>query len=186
MKLLIRDDFFESVDELRKIALSIDYVTHQEMDRETKSAGWKGSRSRKLMYYDKVFLYMCEQKIMKAVKEYFDDKKLYMNSYFHLTFNDTKTCIPNFGFEKYHKDSVLYAGVVYLTPDAPREAGTSILNGNENKIFNAENVYNRLVCYPGNYVHAVSDTFGDTKETARMTLSFFIDKRPLPDDGNPQ
>jgi len=186
MKLLICDNFFESVDELRKMALSLNYTTHEEMDRETKSIGWKGSRSKKLMSYDKVFLYMCEQKIMKAVKEYFNDKKLYMNSYFHLTFDHTKNCIPNFGFEKYHKDSVLYAGVVYLTPDAPKEAGTSILNGNENKIFNAENIYNRLICYPGNYIHAVSDTFGDTKENARLTLSFFIDKKPLLDIGNPR
>lgn len=186
MKLLIHDDFFESVDELRKIALSTDYVTHEEMNSTITSGGWKGCRSRNLMSHDKVFLYMCEQKIMKAVKEYFNDRKLFLTSYFHITFDETKNCIPDFGFDKYHQDPCLYAGIVYLKPDAPREAGTSILNGDENKIIDVENVYNRLVCYPGKYVHAVSDTFGDTKESGRMTLSFFIDKKPLSNHGNPQ
>jgi len=185
MKLLIHDDFFESVDELRKIALSVNYTTHEEMDKKTNSSGWKGCRSKKLISYEKVFLYMCEQKILKAVKEFFNDKKLYMNSYFHITFDSTKNSTPNFGFDKYHKDSCLYAGIIYLTPNSPLEAGTSILNGNENKIVDVKNVYNRLVCYPGDYIHAVSDTFGETRETGRMTLSFFIDKNPLPDQGNP-
>ena len=37
-----------------------------------------------------------------------------------------------------------------------------------------ENVYNRFVSYPGKYIHAVSNTFGDTKETARLTLNYFV------------
>jgi len=186
MKLLVHDDFFDSPDDIRKIALSLKYTTHEAMEEETHSSGWKGCRSKKLISYDKVFLYMCEQKIMKAVKEFYNDKKLFMNSYFHFTYDKTKYSSPDFGFEKYHRDYILYAGLVYLTPNAPRDAGTSILNGNENKIVNVENVYNRLICYSGNYIHAVSDTFGETNEDARLTLTFFIDKKPLPDEGNPR
>jgi len=61
-----------------------------------------------------------------------------------------------------------------LTPDAPLNAGTSILYAEENKFVNLENKYNRLVAYESHRIHALSDTFGTTKETGRLTFTFFL------------
>ncbi len=37
-----------------------------------------------------------------------------------------------------------------------------------------DNKFNRLVAYPSSLIHAPTDLFGDTMETGRLTLSFFI------------
>lgn len=189
MNLLIRDDFFDQdiAQKLREIALSLDYTTDREMsERMGNRDGWKGSRTKKIAHYDKFFLYSCEQKVFKATSEFFDFKKLKITSYFHMTFEDTKKS-ENYIRYKYHRDfSAQFAGIIYLTPDAPLEMGTSILDEENNKIINVENVYNRLVAYPSSYLHAVSDVFGKTKESARMTFTFFIhDKDTNLDIGNP-
>ena len=189
MQILIEDNFFDSnsLEKLRKFGLSFDYISSQQMEEKMGSdRGWKGYRTRKLTSYDKFFLYNCQEKIFKKVGEFFDCKKLQITSYFHLTFEDTKK-ITTYIRDKYHRDTdCVYAGIVYMTPNPQLNAGTSILDEENNKIVDIDNVYNRLVSYPGNYFHAISDTFGTTKEDARMTLTFFVHEKYMTlDRGNP-
>lgn len=188
MNNLIVDNFFDDPDEIRKIALSRYYRYSGN-----NNGGWKGERTFPLRDYgstcpccqqeinsnfqsEQNFLIEKSEKIFNACKEHYniDDENITITSYFHITTEDTKNSMQYFAQEKFHQDSCLLAGVVYLTPDAPLDAGTSILYAEENKFVNIENKYNRLVAYESHRIHALSDSFGTSKETGRLTFTFFI------------
>ena len=95
-----------------------------------------------------------------------------------------------------------WAGIVYLTPDAPLSSGTGFyrfkdgamnqmdgdLLGNHKEADNASqdvtkwelvdqvgNVFNRLVLFNGNRYHCSMDYFGSSKEDGRLFQLFFFD-----------
>ena len=87
-----------------------------------------------------------------------------------------------------------WAGVIYLTPDAPLSGGTGMfrhirtgaevasqLDGYESLDYTKweltdiiANRYNRLVLYRSDMFHTSLDYFGNTKETARLFQLFFL------------
>ena len=102
----------------------------------------------------------------------------------------------------YHCDSQQWAGMLYLTPNAPHQCGTStwarkgtdirhnkhpeimqcFLPGSRNfdrtlfepvDVFG--NVYNRLVIFNAGYVHSASEYFGFNEQNARLWHMFFFD-----------
>jgi hypothetical protein len=99
-----------------------------------------------------------------------------------------------------HTDSVFdWAGLCYLTPDAPAGTGTSILLNKKVKTLNLENrklqekigndwqdltkwevhdivgnKFNRLVLYRGQLAHAPMLHFGNDIHTGRLTQVFFF------------
>ena len=103
----------------------------------------------------------------------------------------------------YHADGQRWAGMIYLTPDAPPWSGTNMLRHRETKIhhtsqvvsdmseiFNQKtfldpspyetvdkfgNIYNRLTLFDGNNIHAAGGYFGWDKESARLWHMFFFD-----------
>lgn len=101
----------------------------------------------------------------------------------------------------YHCDEQKWAGMIYLTPDAPYQTGTSTWAHKEKKIhhnsmpgimdcFNQRtfldrtpyepvdtfgNVFNRLVIFDGGLIHSATDYFGDCKENCRLWHMFFFD-----------
>jgi hypothetical protein len=105
----------------------------------------------------------------------------------------------------YHADPQQWAAVIYLTPDAPHEAGTSLLRHKRtgsrhssdpnileawkdtaptglyldgtpwDEIDKAGNVFNRLIIWDGHCPHSASKYFGFTKETSRLFHIFFFD-----------
>lgn len=189
---LIIDNFFEDPDEIRRIALSRYY--RYGNDNRGRS-GWRGERSFPIRSLDSVcpccqqeiksdfyseqkLLLKYSQKIFDLCKKHYGidnfDEDYTITAYFHVSTEKTLTSMPFFNQNKFHEDSCPLAGVVYLTPDAPPSAGTSILYAEENKIVNIENKYNRLVAYESNRIHALSDAFGTTRETGRLAYTFFI------------
>jgi len=185
---LIIDNFFDDPDKIREIALSR-YFRYGGIN----NGGWKGERTYPIrdlgttcpccqqeinsgFQSEQNFLIKKSQKIFDACKKHYsiDDENIIITSYFHITTEETKNSMPYFSQEKFHQDTCFVAGVVYLTPDAPLNAGTSILYAEENKFVNLENKYNRLVAYESHRIHALSDTFGTTKETGRLTFTFFL------------
>lgn len=97
----------------------------------------------------------------------------------------------------------VWAGVVYLTPDAPMTAGTCFYKHKETgkrikdePFFHSPdseklhwdsidytkweladsvaNVYNRAIFYRGDMFHCAGHYFGHTKENARLTQTFFF------------
>jgi len=96
-----------------------------------------------------------------------------------------------------HADSFnTWAGVCYLTPDAPVSSGTALYRYKETKEYErlsndamqldgydytkwemtdyVSNKYNRLVLYRGNLYHASLDYFGNNRENGRLFQTFFF------------
>ena len=99
----------------------------------------------------------------------------------------------------YHRDHLNYAGLLYLTPDAPFSTGTTLYAHKETKIrsvpderraevfsggffdktkFEAVdvigNVYNRLVLFDATNIHAASCYFGQDVTDSRLFQIFFF------------
>jgi len=100
----------------------------------------------------------------------------------------------------YHYDNQEYAGVLFLTPDAPPNTGTSFYRSKYTKKNKVEpkdipiafkngfldstefdlvdtvgNVYNRLVLFDAQMIHAASTYFGNNIENGRLFQLFFFD-----------
>ena len=100
----------------------------------------------------------------------------------------------------YHYDSQKYAGVLFLTPDAPINSGTQFFRSRHTKkmkvpsedhstvfrngfydstefesVDTVGNVYNRLVLFDAQLIHAAPVYFGNSKENGRLFQLFFFD-----------
>jgi glycosyltransferase involved in cell wall biosynthesis len=100
----------------------------------------------------------------------------------------------------YHWDGQSWAGMVYLTPDAPYQTGTSFFAHKQLKtkqegdygseecfnggfydktkfdlVDSVGNVFNRLVLFDAKSIHAASEYFGQTLEDSRLFHLFFFD-----------
>ena len=170
-KILIQDNFFDNAEDLRDLALSTRFFSAEEKNYDV---GWRGYRTNELWDLDKNVLEVSCQKIRDELIKFFDLKidKDEGNFYFHIALTHTKNTLENFDINKFHIDDSRFAGIVYLSPNPPMKTGTTIIIDNQKK--GIENKFNRLVAYPSTYVHAPTDLFGDTMESGRLTLSFFI------------
>jgi hypothetical protein len=98
-----------------------------------------------------------------------------------------------------HHDPSEWTGILYLTPDAPVNAGTAIWRHKKTKIFkhtteeqvdstdsndwegivNIGNVYNRMALFKGHLYHSsVIPGFGHDKYSGRLTQVFFFNTTP--------
>ena len=129
---------------------------------------------------------------------------------FPIPCNEKTECVYNGSFQYttsrdrswIHTDSWNnWAGVVYMTPDAPLSAGTAFYrfkngeyNEEDTKILNTKvdtdkssqdltkwelvdrvgNVFNRLILFNSKRFHMSMDYFGDTKENGRLFQVFFF------------
>jgi hypothetical protein len=100
----------------------------------------------------------------------------------------------------YHADTQMYAGVLFLTPNAPAAAGTKLFRSlpsgvrkpdaiTHDEVFRggfydstkfeeidvAGNVYNRLILFDARLIHAADTYFGTTRENGRLIQLFFFD-----------
>jgi hypothetical protein len=100
----------------------------------------------------------------------------------------------------YHIDTQQYAGIIFLTPDSPPESGTTfyrskitknmkIENNDYNSVFRrgfydssqfeivdvVGNLYNRLVLFDAQMIHAASNYFGNDLINGRLFQMFFFD-----------
>lgn len=173
MKLLVKDNFLDDIDHLRDRGLQSKYHYSEDFSVDV---GWRGYRTLELELENDKFINYCGNKILEEVYQFFGIKGYSITSHFHISLSKTKETLKNFEDKKYHFDQTEYAGVLYLYPNPPKGTGTSILDGENNKIIQVENVYNRLVCYPGTLIHAPTNLFGDTMKDGRMTFTFFISK----------
>ena len=70
------------------------------------------------------------------------------------------------------------AGVIYLNPihlNKPENHGTIIFNKNKDS-FTMPYVYNTLIMYRSDFNHAPLAGFGNSLDTARLSMIFTIDK----------
>jgi hypothetical protein len=181
---IVVDNFYSNPDEVREFALSCNF--------EANIAYHKGKRTASCYRFN-------------GIKERFESligKKIInweINKYPNGCF---QTCIAGDQLV-YHYDFQDYAGIIFLTPDAPVETGTSLFrskitktkkinmnNGDEigvifkNGFLDATqfelideigNVYNRLLLFDAKNIHSASEYFGCNLENGRLFQMFFFD-----------
>jgi hypothetical protein len=169
---IIVDNFLDNPDKVRESAMNIDfYIT----------GSYPGKRSDRA---DHDYENYVQQKVEKILNCSRIDWKL-ASFQFQLCLEGDTTWI--------HFDQTQWAGILYLTPDAPIAAGTGIFRHKESKIYQGPsehhstkdeewelitmigNVYNRLVLYKGSLYHrSLVPGFGDSKDNGRLTQVFFF------------
>lgn len=176
---IIIDDFYNNPDEVREFALS------QTFD---VTGNWPGSRT-------KTFLNESTKEGLQGILQNAAGKITAWNSTDGLTGSFQLTTSLDRSWV--HVDNFnSWAGVLYLTPDAPVSGGTGLFkrkktnsmfddgdfleNGESQDMTKWElvdhigNKYNRLVLYRGNIWHTSMDYFGNSKENGRLFQLFFL------------
>jgi len=180
------DNFYDNPDEVRKFALE------QEFGDESVITGFVGRRT-------------FNQFLFPGLKEAFESvmgKKITkweehgMNGRFQICWSGERLV--------YHCDSQRWGGMIYLTPNAPFQCGTTLYADKKNRartyydpgwddywsntpgdchldrtpfepVDVLGNVYNRLVIFDASCIHSASEYFGTNKENARLWQMFFFD-----------
>lgn len=120
------------------------------------------------------------KKIYNIKKQKLEDNPLIdpmITTYFHRSPANTVNAFWDFYTDRFHKDYISCAGVIFLNPNPPALSGTSILDARNINFINVENIYNRLIAYDGYNLHAQSGCFGDSPESSRLTIVFFIHEK---------
>lgn len=178
---IVVDNFYEDPDLIRNFALSQEFKKHENFH--------KGKRTEKLFKFQG--LKECFESILGNKIKGWDEYGV--NGCFQYCIGGDQLV--------YHRDSQEYAGVLFLTPDAPPDCGTSFYRSKHTKKMKAEtdeefeivfkdgfldstgfdvvdvvgNVYNRLVLFDARQIHAASNYFGNKAENGRLFQIFFFD-----------
>jgi hypothetical protein len=185
-RVFIVDNFYSDPYAVREYALQQEFFDDE---------GYIGNRTRKQFFIPGVkeaFENIIGEKIKGWLPE--DDWGRYgMNARFQYNVSGQPLV--------YHCDAQKWAAMIYLTPDAPFEAGTSMYAHKKTRIrhmhepepmraFNQKtfldptpyqpvdvvgNVFNRLVIFDGQMIHAASCYFGDNITNCRLWHMFFFD-----------
>jgi len=169
---LIVDNFLDKPDLVRQSALSLDFY---------RSGSFPGLRTDRADHdYEKYIKEKLEKILNLNISGFYQDSFC-----FQLCLENNETWI--------HHDETHWAGILYLTPEAPVSAGTAIYRHIPTGVFSGPaeidvkdtenweiitavgNLYNRLVLYKGNMFHrSLVSGFGHSKETGRLTQTFFF------------
>lgn len=181
-RLWIVDDFYADPHSVREFALNQEF--------EPNLNYYKGSRTR-------------EQFIIPGTKEAFEKimgRKITNWTETHGMCGRFQYCTAEDALV-YHCDGQTFAGMVYLTPDAPYSCGTSLFAHkrtglrNENDfgdvnvfgetgfydrtkfelVDTAGNVFNRLVLFDAKCIHSANEYFGTDLTSSRLFHLFFFD-----------
>ena len=169
-KIVVVDDFLKNPDELREFALSQTYGRRGSAGVRTEPFSFEIYRS-------------CFSDLLDEKVEMGDPSSQPCNGCFQWCNAETPKVI--------HADQQTWAGALYLTPDAPPEAGTIMYRSREANaanrfnggffdetkwevVDNIGNVYNRLVLWSGREVHSAAVYFGQTMEDSRLFQVFFF------------
>ena len=182
----IIDNFYEDPDLVRKFALNQDY------DIGGIGRGYIGNRTYQQFLFPGLkerFEEIMGQKIVK-----WEDYG--MNGRFQYCWSGQPVV--------YHCDRQMWGGMIYLTPDAPFECGTTLYAHKKTRArtYNEDgydyswknipgdphldgtpfepvdvhgNVYNRLAIFDASCIHSASEYFGTVKENCRLWQMFFFD-----------
>jgi len=183
-QLIVVDDFLENPDEMRELAL-------QQKYKPRHSAGVRSEETFPFFeIYRDCFAELLDEDI--SFREFCEPVGESVNGCF-------QWCKPP-QHKVIHCDAQRWAGALYLTPDAPVEAGTTLYRHKETKerydtspglfsggyydetrwevVDNIGNIYNRLVLWHGTTVHAASVYFGQEIHDSRLFQVFFFNGRP--------
>lgn len=178
VNLIIIDDFYSNPDSVRNFALSQEFNV---------TGNFPGSRTKEFLTGDVKEAIEFNMQFAGKVTDWMnhDPETSYTGAFQLATAND-RTWI--------HADYYnMWAGVVYLTPDAPFTGGTGLYRHkatNEFRRINSNyegndytkwdlfdrigNKYNRMIIYRGDLFHASLDYFGNNLQDGRLFQTFFF------------
>lgn len=185
--ILVIDNFYNNPDSIRNYALKL------EFDRKGNFPGYRSSNYLIEEAKEKIqnLLLPSAGKIINWISDPVDS---FTGSFQICTYTE-RTWIHT---DEYNN----WAGVLYLTPDAPISSGTAFYQHKESKIFKIENSeidnvlntrdncfdytkwektdvicnrYNRLVLFRADLYHASLDYFGFLNTNCRLTQVFFLE-----------
>ena len=179
---LLFDNFYSNPTEVRNYALSQPFNV---------TGNYPGARTEVLPHNDSMNAKTMFESILHKKITWWPEK---YNTAFQYTTKNDKTWV--------HYDPTNWAAVLYLTPDAPLEAGTAIYRHKDSKIHSlnrndpltdynnsqelndvdkwepivqVSNIFNRLVMYRGEYYHrSMLPGFGDNQFNGRLFQTFFF------------
>ena len=185
-KLFVVDNFYENPDLVRAYALQQEYNSDLRFYKGRRTFGRHSTPQIRQKFEE-----IMGEKIVRwdTPSEEFGGS---MNGVFQY-------CTPEDALV-YHYDSQKWAAMIFLTPNAPLNTGTSFYRHKETGITLADeadadrafsggyydatkfelidtvgNVYNRCVIFDARAIHAASEYFGQTKEDSRLFHIFFFD-----------
>jgi hypothetical protein len=176
LDLLIIDNFYSDPDSVRKFALRQEFSV---------KGNFPGARTKPFFTND----------VKAAIEYYMQFAGKITNTYENSGFTGAFQLATAMDRTWIHSDPYnMWAGVCYLTPDAPYTAGTGLFRhkatGQHRRIEKDHegydytkydlfdrigNKYNRLIIYRGDLFHASLDYFGDNLENGRLFQTFFFD-----------
>jgi FkbM family methyltransferase len=183
---IVVDNFYEHPDEIREFALKQDYV------EGGFGRGFIGRRTEQQFLFSGL-KERFEQILGKKITKWEDHG---MNGRFQIAWSGEPLV--------YHCDDQRWGGMIYLTPNAPYQCGTTLyahkqtrarsyydegwdaawkdipgdphLDGTSFESVDViGNVYNRLVIFDASNIHSASQYFGTVAENSRLWQMFFWD-----------
>lgn len=179
---IVVDKFYKNPDTIRSFAYQQQFIYNEKF--------YKGMRTPKTFLFEGL-----KEEFETLIGEQITD---WENHQFNGCFQVTSAE----NLQVYHCDENTWAGVVYLTPDAPAQSGTclyrsKITGQNDNRIASQEerntifaggfydstkfektddvgNIYNRLVLFRGTRIHSAGPYFGKNLGDGRLVHLFFF------------
>ncbi|MBC7786425.1 MAG: hypothetical protein H7Z18_03005 [Methylophilaceae bacterium] len=196
------ENFYDNPDAIRKFALGQKYEFLE--DRKDSQYVFPGCRTKDIYDLDAKL----HEKICKKLVSIFH---IHEHDLMRWTISTSfQSVTEDYGKGVIHTDSnTIFAGVLYLTPNAPLNSGTSLykkgatfdakkyqasLEKNDDsfrvgekilstdyhsmfdEVVKVNNVYNTLIIYEGDTLHAANQFFGGTLKDSRLAQVFFINK----------
>jgi hypothetical protein len=175
LELMIIDNFYQDPDEVRKYALS------QPFDVK---GNFPGARTKPYLPEDVKSCIGHWMSFAGPITNWYEDDG-YTGSF------QIATALDRTWIHADHYNT--WAGVCYLTPDAPYTGGTGLFRHKESSEHSRStqdyegydytkwdlfdrigNKYNRLIIYRGDLFHASLDYFGDNLQNGRLFQTFFF------------
>lgn len=164
------DNFYKNPDKIREFALS------QSYDNEENSDGrYPGKRTKPLNEIDEQMFNQFCKKLMAVFYEYTTPVNWFVSTTFEIIkpYSDVRESIKNLGWIHQDPNSV-FAGVIYLTPNADLSSGTSLFKLNDGEtIEDRDWVEIKKGLHFGNPVNNYDELFSDYRnkftETARFS-----------------
>jgi len=154
LNIIIIDNFYENPYTIREYALNQDYIIPEHQPRRTD-------------FLNDINIHTFEKILYPFIK-----KITYIDSCFHYRISSEKKYI--------HFDAYDIAGIIYLTPDAHLNSGTSFYtkttddNDTYKLITSVSNIFNRLVLFDSRQYHVQTNEFGNTITNSRLTQTFSL------------
>jgi hypothetical protein len=177
---LIVDNYYDNPDLIRNFALKQDFQSHPNYH--------KGKRTDQIYRFDG---------LKESFEELLGHKIRNWDEY--AVSGCFQYCIGGDQLV-YHVDLQQYAAIIFLTPNPPPESGTTFYRSKTTKKMNVNsdeynivfkngfldstefeivdvvgNIYNRLLLFDSQMIHAASTYFGDKLENSRLFQIFFFD-----------